>query len=229
MGPGSSDVSEPPQRAFLEYSLLLPPIWRQAGLEGRRTPVGRRIIPVPTATSRWRWRRLTRVHVRSVEQPVNLDDGDDVFNWPWLVAGEMGDWKLTESQAKTLREYLLRGGFLMLDEFLWGPERVGAVRGKHEAGISGRPSVEIDKRLMRFSTRFTILDDRYQILASGLLAAGRVTGSAETVAQWKGIYDDPRPPDGGHVVQPRTSANSWSGRMIPISGKILGAGNAYWR
>ena len=30
-------------------------------------------------------RRLTRVHVRSVEQPVNLDDGDDVYNWPWLA------------------------------------------------------------------------------------------------------------------------------------------------
>src|SRR3954466_7815550 len=29
-------------------------------------------------------RRLTRVHVRSVEQPVNLDDGDDVYNWPWV-------------------------------------------------------------------------------------------------------------------------------------------------
>src|SRR4051812_34915734 len=25
-------------------------------------------------------RRLTRIHVRSVEQPVDLDDGDDVFN-----------------------------------------------------------------------------------------------------------------------------------------------------
>jgi len=65
-------------------------------------------------------RRLTRLDVRSVEQPVNLDDAEDVFNWPWLCAGEMGDWKLTDSQAKTLREYLLRGGFLMLDDF-WGP------------------------------------------------------------------------------------------------------------
>jgi hypothetical protein len=27
-------------------------------------------------------RRLTRVDARSVEQPVNLDDGDDVYNWP---------------------------------------------------------------------------------------------------------------------------------------------------
>jgi hypothetical protein len=28
-------------------------------------------------------RRLTRIHVRSVEQPVNLDEGD-VYDWPWL-------------------------------------------------------------------------------------------------------------------------------------------------
>ena len=33
----------------------------------------------------------------------------------------MGDWKLTDSQAARLRDYLLRGGFLMLDDF-WGTE-----------------------------------------------------------------------------------------------------------
>ena len=49
-------------------------------------------------------RRLSRIHVRSVEQPVNLDEGNDVYNWPWLCAGEMGDWLLTDAQAKTLRE-----------------------------------------------------------------------------------------------------------------------------
>ena len=68
-------------------------------------------------------RRLTRVHARSVEQPVNPDDLDDFYNWPWLVAGEMGDWKLTPAQIKVVREFLLRGGFLMLDDF-WGTRRV---------------------------------------------------------------------------------------------------------
>ncbi|HEY2844517.1 MAG TPA: DUF4159 domain-containing protein, partial [Bryobacteraceae bacterium] len=29
-------------------------------------------------------RRLSRIHARSVEQPVNLEDEDDVYNWPWL-------------------------------------------------------------------------------------------------------------------------------------------------
>jgi len=87
----------------------------------RARPVGRRIIQGRTGILPKALRRLTRLDVRSVEQPVNLDDDEDVFNWPWLCAGEMGDWKLTDSQAKTLREYLLRGGFLMLDDF-WGTE-----------------------------------------------------------------------------------------------------------
>ena len=66
-------------------------------------------------------RRLRRIDVRSLEQPVNLDDGDDVYNWPWMAAGEMGDWLLTPTQAAKLRDFLLRGGFLYLDDF-WGPE-----------------------------------------------------------------------------------------------------------
>ena len=63
-------------------------------------------------------RRLTRLHVRSVEQPVNLDEGD-VYDWPWLYAVQVGHWNLSDSQAKAMREYLLRGGFFMCDDF-WG-------------------------------------------------------------------------------------------------------------
>src|SRR5256886_16211546 len=64
-------------------------------------------------------RRLTRIHVRSVEQPISLEDGDDVYNWPWLYAVQVGEWRLTDAQANKLREYLLRGGFFMCDDF-WG-------------------------------------------------------------------------------------------------------------
>ena len=67
-------------------------------------------------------RRLTRIHARSVEQPVNLDDGDDVYNWPWLYAVRPGEWQLTDAQAHKLRDYLLRGGFFMADDFWGTPE-----------------------------------------------------------------------------------------------------------
>src|SRR5712691_9326147 len=45
-------------------------------------------------------RRLTRLHVRSVEQPVDLDDGDDVMNYPWLYAVEVGHWRLSAEQVR---------------------------------------------------------------------------------------------------------------------------------
>src|SRR5262249_18375166 len=43
-------------------------------------------------------RRLTRIHVRSVEQPINLDE-DEEFDWPWLYAVQVGEWGITDKQA----------------------------------------------------------------------------------------------------------------------------------
>jgi hypothetical protein len=60
---------------------------------------------------------MTRVDVRSVEQPVNLEDGDDVFDWPYLVVGLPGYMELPDEHIVKLREYLLRGGFLLADSF----------------------------------------------------------------------------------------------------------------
>src|ERR1017187_4231889 len=62
-------------------------------------------------------RRLTRIETRSVEQIVDLDGTDDVYNWPVMYGVEVGHWDLPDDQAKQLREFLLRGGFLMVDDF----------------------------------------------------------------------------------------------------------------
>jgi len=70
-------------------------------------------------------RRLTTIDVRSVEQPVNLDDGDDVYDWPYLVVGLPGFWELTDEQVEKLRDYLLRGGFLLADSFFGSDEWEG--------------------------------------------------------------------------------------------------------
>ena len=44
-------------------------------------------------------RRLSRIHVRSVEQPVMLEDGNEVYNWPWLYAVQVGEWGLKIGRA----------------------------------------------------------------------------------------------------------------------------------
>jgi hypothetical protein len=133
-------------------------------------------------------RRLTRVNARSVEQPVNLDDGDDVYNWPWLCAGEMGDWKLTDDQVKRLRDYLLRGGFLMLDDF-WGTEEWGRFEETMKAIFPDRPIVEIDNVDAIFHSVYD-LDDRYQIPGQWALARGTTYRNDGYHAYWRGIYDD---------------------------------------
>jgi len=133
-------------------------------------------------------RRLTRVHVRSVEQPVNLDDAEDVYNWPWLCAGEMGDWKLTDAKAKKLREYLLRGGFLMLDDF-WGTSEWERFDESMKKVFPDRPIVEIEGTDAIFHTVYD-LDDRYQIPGQWALARGTTYRNDGEVPHWKGIYDD---------------------------------------
>ena len=46
-------------------------------------------------------RRLTRISVRSVEEPVSLDDGDEVYNWPWLYAVQVGEWGITPARERS--------------------------------------------------------------------------------------------------------------------------------
>jgi hypothetical protein len=135
-------------------------------------------------------RRLTRISVRSVEQPVDPDDTDDFFNWPWMNAGEMGDWKLTDAQAATVREYLLRGGFLMLDDF-WGPEEYARFDETMKAIFPNRPVVDVDSQDPIFHSVYN-LDDRFQILGDwcvhfSLQCQQRAVG---TMAHWMGVYDD---------------------------------------
>jgi uncharacterized protein DUF4159 len=133
-------------------------------------------------------RRLTRVHVRSVEQPVNLDDGDDIYNYPWLCAGEMGDWKLTAAQAKKLREYLLRGGFLMLDDF-WGTSEWERFQESMQLVFPDRRIVEIENRDAIFHTVYD-LDERYQIPGQWALARGTTYRNDGETPHWRGILDD---------------------------------------
>jgi hypothetical protein len=133
-------------------------------------------------------RRLTRLDTRSVEQPVNLDDGDDAYNWPWLAAGEMGDWKLTDSQAARLRDYLLRGGFLMLDDF-WGTEEWDRFEESMRLIFPDRQIVEIADDDPIFHAVYD-LDDRYQIPGQWALMRGTTYRNDGARAYWKGIYDD---------------------------------------
>jgi hypothetical protein len=134
-------------------------------------------------------RRLTRLHVRSVEQPVSLEDGDDVYNWPWLYAVQVGEWGLNSDEAKVMRDYLLRGGFFMADDF-HGSEEWAEFDRRIKQVFPDRPIVEIPDDDPIFHTVFD-LNDRFQVPGAEHLRQGcKNCYNGGVGAHWRGIYDD---------------------------------------
>ncbi|WP_114205945.1 DUF4159 domain-containing protein [Acidisarcina polymorpha] len=131
-------------------------------------------------------RRLTRIDAKSVEQPVNLDDGDEIYNYPWLYAVQVGEWGLTQRQAEKLRDYLLRGGFFMADDF-HGSEEETYFTKTMKMVFPDRPIVDIPNDDPIFHTVFD-LDERYQIAGAEHLRTGYKKDGK--VPRWQGIYDD---------------------------------------
>ncbi len=95
------------------------------------------------------------------------------------------------TQAAKLREYLLRGGFLMLDDF-WGSEEWDRFNESMRRVFPDRQIVEIDNRDAIFHTIYD-LDDRYQIPGEWALARGMTYRNGDqggATPHWQGIYDD---------------------------------------
>ncbi len=132
-------------------------------------------------------RRLTRIHARSVEQPINLDDQDQ-YDWPWLYGVEVGHWELTDAQAKGMREYLLRGGFFMCDDF-HGTYEWQVFLASMKRVFPDREIVDLDPGDAIFHTIYD-LDDKYQVPGAQFLRSGRTSEQDGYKDTWRGIYDD---------------------------------------
>jgi hypothetical protein len=132
-------------------------------------------------------RRLTRVQARSVEQPINLDD-KAVYDWPWLYAVQAGHWQLTDSQIATLREYLLRGGFFMADDF-WGDDEWEIFMQTMRRVFPGHDPVELSNDDPIFHVVYD-LSERYQVASEGSAQRGVSYKCNDCPAHWLGIRDD---------------------------------------
>jgi hypothetical protein len=130
--------------------------------------------------------RLTTLNVRAVEQPVNLDDAGDAGHWPFLIAGIVGAWNLTDYQALQLREYLLKGGFLLCDSF-YGTDEWQGFQQTLQRVFPDRSVVELPDDHPIFHHPFD-LDDKRQIPTWQYLPRG-YRGDGET-PHWRAVLDD---------------------------------------
>jgi hypothetical protein len=130
--------------------------------------------------------RFTRIDTAAVDYDGNggrlitLDD-DRIFDYPWLYAVEVGQWYLDEDEAALLREYLDRGGFLMVDDF-WDEYEWAVFRESMQRVFPDRPIVELGEEHELLHVLYD-LDQRTQIPGRG----GQRPG---TVPHWRAIFDD---------------------------------------
>jgi hypothetical protein len=133
-------------------------------------------------------RRLTRVHTRSVEEPINLDEGFQ-YNWPFLYGVEVGHWDLTDNQAALMREFLLRGGFFMCDDFHGTAEWEIFTRSMKRV-FPDREIVDLDDRESIFHTIYD-LDQKIQVPGASPWFGRHITYEYDGyIPRWRGIYDD---------------------------------------
>ena len=134
-------------------------------------------------------RRFTRTHVRAVEQPVNLEDGDDVHYWPFLDRpGSRAPWSLTDEQAAKLREHLLRGGFLFCDSF-FGEGNYAVFTESMQRVFPDRPIIDLTDDHPIFHSVFDLPEMTKVAIphVSEAFYGGRMRRGPP---RWQGIEDD---------------------------------------
>jgi hypothetical protein len=133
--------------------------------------------------------RLTRINARSVEQTVELDGTDDIYNWPFLYAVEVGQWTLDDKEGAQLREYLDRGGFLMVDDFhgvyQWEIFEEGIRQVYPKTPIEDLPASEPIFHIL------ADVDPKVQVAGLAALYRGRTyEQESDPYPRWRAIYDE---------------------------------------
>ena len=129
--------------------------------------------------------RLTRIEVAADSRHVTLAD-DTLFDYPWLFLQQpgQGGWHPDREEIVRLQEYLLRGGFLVVDDFHGEGEWL-VFQEAMRAIFPDRAIVDVPEDDMLMSILFD-LDQRTQIPGERHLRYLRMAGPPH----WRGIYDD---------------------------------------
>ncbi|MBZ5661669.1 MAG: DUF4159 domain-containing protein [Acidobacteriia bacterium] len=135
-------------------------------------------------------KRLTRIQARPVEQVVDLDsDGpSSIENFPWVYAVQAQTWTFTEPEAKRMREYLLKGGFLMVDDFHGATDWEHFMNGMLMV-FPDRPVEDLTDKDEIFHVLYD-LTERFQVPGEQYVSTGRTYEKDGYIPEWRGIKDD---------------------------------------
>ena len=137
-------------------------------------------------------RRMTNIDVADDSRHLEVTD-DRIFDYPFLFMQQPGRgmWTPTPHEAERLREYLLRGGFLFVDD-LHGEYDWRIFESSMRRVFPDRPIVEVppDDTIMHV---FFDVTQGAQIPGKRHLRrtyGGQIVAQMEGPQHWRGIYDD---------------------------------------
>jgi len=138
-------------------------------------------------------RRIRSVTSIDVADPIVLTlDDEKIWHYPWLYIVEPSNLSLSEKDAATLREHLLRGGTLTLDDF-HGPYEWDLTVRQLQMVFPDREIVEIEPPHAIYSC-FYKLDKYPQVPGLGSFFSGRTWEKGGFVPHLRAILDDTRRP-----------------------------------
>lgn len=131
--------------------------------------------------------RLTRIKVAPDSVVVSLTD-DSLFEHPWLYVVEVGFWNLSALERSNLKEYLLRGGFLMVDDF-HGPHEWANFTAVMKQVFPDRRIVPLSEHSSLFNIHYD-MHERVQIPGIRSVMNNRTWEKGGVNAGWYGVFDD---------------------------------------
>jgi hypothetical protein len=132
-------------------------------------------------------KRLSRINVDLEGRQLAIMD-KELFDQPWVYAVEVGGWELSDEEVARMREYLLRGGFLLVDDFHGTREWEVFSAGMHKI-FPDRAIVDVPARDSVFHVAFD-LDDKLQIPGTAALSRGVTYEYDGYLPHFRGVYDD---------------------------------------
>jgi Domain of unknown function (DUF4159) len=144
----------------------------------------------------FRLQQMTSLQVNPNCAIVDIEP-EQLRHYPFLYMTEMGDNDVTDDQAKVLRNYMLNGGFVMVDDF-WGTDEWDTFYVFFKKMWPDREFVELELDHDIFHSVFD-LKKKPQIPGIGYAMRGKYDGSMRTyewnkegseTVHYRGVYDD---------------------------------------
>jgi hypothetical protein len=131
-------------------------------------------------------RRLTRIDSPAPLNVVDIDD-DNIYNFPWIYAVGVNTWGFTDQEAARLRDYLMRGGFLMVDHFHgeddWNHFMAGMSMVLPDGVVEDIPDDDPIYHVL-YS-----IDEKFQIPGEVYVNTGRTYEKDGYIPRWRAIRD----------------------------------------